>query len=120
MDFRLTKPCHNCPFRREGGIRLTPARAREIARGQTDSQGLVFPCHKTVNYDEYDGDEEYTPQKGNQYCAGALNFALNSGALNQLMRIAARIGLWKPDAMRERDACFKNEREMVAAQRKQR
>jgi hypothetical protein len=117
--FDMKRPCDNCPFRKEGGIRLHPARARQIAKSQIDGQGATFPCHKTVNYDAVDKDDDsgnHAWQRGNQYCAGALNFALNVGSLNQMMRIAARTG-WNPERMQDRSRCFRSVKEMVSAQR---
>lgn len=115
--FDLKKPCDNCPFRKEGGIRLEPRRAREIAQGQIDNPGFTFPCHKTVNYDDRDEDDDthYVWQKQNQYCAGALNFALNVGRSNQMIRIAAITG-WKWKEMKEQELCFDSVASMVAAQ----
>lgn len=113
--FNLTRPCDNCPFRKVGGIRLRRERAREIAKNAILHQGQVFQCHKTVTHDD---DGEYVPTERDQYCAGALNFALNVGSLNQFMRISHRIGSFKPKAMRDRDECFGSVAEMLAAQGK--
>lgn len=116
MKFDMTTPCVNCPFRKEGGIRLHPSRAREIARAAVDAQGMMFPCHKTVDYDAVDEDDgSYRAQTEDQYCAGALAFANNVDSHNQIMRIAMRIGLWDPEAMRDADQCFASVAEMVAA-----
>ena len=61
MNFKLTKPCSNCPFLKVGGIRLRRERAREIARAQIDAQGGTFPCHKTTREDGDGEDEEARP-----------------------------------------------------------
>lgn len=61
--FDLKRPCDNCPFRKEGGIRLHPGRAREIARGQIDNPGMTFPCHKTVDYEAEDANDDNRPMK---------------------------------------------------------
>lgn len=94
--FKLTRPCDNCPFRKVGGIRLHPERAIEIANNAIRAQGATFMCHKTVTHDD---DGEHAPTDTEQYCAGALAFALNVGSLNQFMRIAMRIRNWNPKAI---------------------
>lgn len=58
MDYKLKRPCANCPFRREGGIPLTRGRIREIAGMMLHSQGGSFPCHKTVNHEARDENAE--------------------------------------------------------------
>jgi hypothetical protein len=112
--FRLTKPCHNCPFRREGGIRLHPERAREIAHSQIRAVGGMFSCHKTVHHDD---DGEHAPHEKEQYCAGAVAFTINVGSENQLLQVSRRMRMWHPRDIEERDEVFRSVDEMVAAQR---
>ena len=52
MDFKLTKPCGNCPFRYDSlkGW-LGEERAEEISTALID-QDLTFSCHKTNSSDD--------------------------------------------------------------------
>ena len=93
MHFDLKKPCHDCPFLRKGGVRLTLARVREIAGGLLDSQGATFACHKTT-VDDPDDDAERMENRDTRHCAGALIFAEKNGNATQMMRIAERLGLY--------------------------
>lgn len=110
-DFKLTRPCDNCPFRIEGGIRLRVSRAREIARSQTDSQGSTFSCHKTVV-----GDDDEPRSRDEQYCAGAIAYALNVGTANQYLRIAGRMGWFSVEGIKDRDKVFASETAMLKVQ----
>jgi hypothetical protein len=117
LQFDLSKPCPNCPFRKVGGIRVDPSRAEDIAHAAIDNPGQAFPCHLTVNYDLIDEESgAYEGQRGDQYCAGALNFAINNDRFNQIMRIAMRLDWWDPDKMKEMDKCFATVSDMVKAQ----
>lgn len=114
MDYKLTKPCGNCPFRRDGGIRLTAPRIREITRGVLGNPGIEFPCHKTtVTVEDDDGESDRVCGPKAQHCAGALVFADNNGAHTQMMRIAGRLRMWHPDKLQDRDDVFDDVREML-------
>lgn len=89
--FDLKAPCDNCPFRKDGGIRLTEGRVKEIAREFTDTQGGTFPCHKTVRYDDDDADARRPMRRGEQMCMGGILFADKQGT-NQMVRIGERTG----------------------------
>lgn len=97
MDFGMTKPCSNCPFLKKGGIRLHPARVREIGGMMLSSQGGTFACHKTTTVDDFDNMDDETgqtfhvAQKGERHCAGALIFAEKNKNATQIMRIMERI-----------------------------
>lgn len=97
----MTKPCASCPFLKVGGVRLRKERAEEIAVGLLDSQGIVFPCHKTVDYSEYENSDssDYSPQDGHIHCAGALIFAEKNGNATQMMRIMERLGQYDPEKL---------------------
>lgn len=116
MNFNITSPCGNCPFRREGGIRLHPQRAREIAKAAILATGKAFPCHKTVDYDTADENGDTVPSGDESYCAGAIAFALNTRMENQLLRIARRLGMWKPRDIKNRAEVFRSVSEMISAQ----
>lgn len=101
--FDLPRPCDNCPFLKEGGIRLHRLRAREIAGSQIENPGSTFPCHKTVPPALYDqmaevGDDSFMDWvDGMQYCAGAIVFALKQDSANQALRIAGRMMAFRPE-----------------------
>lgn len=105
MNFDMRKPCENCPFRRDclPGW-LGRDRAKEIADGMLVQQA-TFACHKTVEWTDNEGEEDGEPeqlvvnQEEQEHCAGALIMMLKIGQLNQLARIAHRLGYFDPDAM---------------------
>lgn len=101
MDYTMTVPCSNCPFRKEGGIPLTSGRVNEIGGMMLSSQGGTFPCHKTVvsTSDDVDLDDEFYDQSKALHCAGALAFALKNDTMTQMMRIVSRFGGFNPDAI---------------------
>jgi hypothetical protein len=108
--YSLKKPCGNCPFLKEGGIRLRPARAEEIAMAAISSQGARFSCHETtipIDSDE-DLEGDRVDGKNAKQCAGAMLFALNQDQLNQGMRIAERLRLWEPNAMTGHNLVFED------------
>lgn len=84
--FNLTRPCGNCPFRRDGIKLATLDRALEIA--ETEGE---FPCHKTFNEDGGKG-----PGGRSSMCAGFLLYRERQGSPNQTMRVAERLGLYDP------------------------
>jgi hypothetical protein len=91
MEYKLTKPCEDCPFRKGTPMSLHEERVLEITDMMLNSQGGVFPCHKTVDYDS-DEDEQW--RTGKQHCAGALIFAEKHKTATQMMRIAERLGMY--------------------------
>ena len=98
MHYTMTAPCTDCPFLRDGGIRLTRGRIREIAGGMLNSQGIEFQCHKTVIWDD-DEDDSVIRTERDQHCAGALIFAEKQGCATQMMRISERLGLYDAAAL---------------------
>ena len=85
MDHNMTRPCDNCPFRRDGIKLAHYERAREVANASG------FPCHKTVDYDE-DVDGPITRTGKSRACAGALIYHEKKGTPTQLMRSMERLG----------------------------
>ncbi len=96
MKFDQTAPCGNCPFRREGHIPLRAGRVQEIAESQLDSRGAYFACHKTTVSGD-DGDRLDGPKS--QHCTGALIFQLKNDTMTQMVRIAARLGMFNPEKL---------------------
>ena len=100
MNFDLSGPCANCPFRTDVATNygwLGQARAAGIAE---DLNEYTFPCHKTTVHDDF--DEEYdTPQERpfnakEQHCYGALVVLKNEGKLfdNRMLQIAQRLKIF--------------------------
>jgi hypothetical protein len=123
VRFTMRTPCDNCPFRRKGGIRVHPERAREIAEMMLDEgAGGMFPCHKSVDYDRAEIDDEgdgyRVGRSGEVHCAGALVFAERQGFQTQAMQIAERLGMYDPDGLDAAADVFTSAEAMVDASRK--
>ncbi len=97
MNYNLKRPCDDCPFLKEGGIRLTVGAIQEIGGAMLNPSGSTFACHKTVEWDA-DGAEEINKHK-QQHCAGALIFAEKNGNATQPMRWMERIGVYNASAL---------------------
>lgn len=114
MDYDLTKPCADCPFRKGTPMSLHPDRVTEITDMMLDSQGGVFPCHKTVDYDSEEAEEGEGWRTGKQHCAGALIFAEKHKNATQMMRIAERLGMYDAAKVLENsDLVFDSVEEMM-------
>jgi hypothetical protein len=87
-----------CPFREHGGVKLTRARAKEIAHAIID-EGRAFPCHETI---EYTDDPTVNEGRGFQatlqtrHCYGAARLLVALKKPNQSLQIAQRLGLFTP------------------------
>lgn len=98
MRFDLKRPCANCPFRKDSlPSWLGEARAEEIADAVLGRPGVTFACHRTTKFEEGDEGEEHTPHPDEQHCAGAMILADRTGAANQMLQIAERLGIRNPD-----------------------
>lgn len=103
----VARPCANCPFLINGGIRLRTARVREI-----HDKGGAFACHKTVVRD----DEDEIRSAGRE-CAGAIIFAYKpyGPGAGQMLRISERLGLVDPSfAEDDYPAVFEDLEDMLA------
>lgn len=109
LEWDLTRPCADCPFRREGGVRLRSERTREIAEYALGPGGATFACHKTTGV-----GGEYKDGKQRQ-CAGALVFAEKNDAPTQMMRICGRLGFYDPNKLEGFDDVFDDVDEMLEA-----
>lgn len=91
MEYNLTEPCRDCPFRNDRGhaFFMNRDRAEDIVEGILTGPG--FPCHKTATWDD---EGEQVLRKHSQHCAGALIMCENEGTASQMMRIAERIGVY--------------------------
>jgi hypothetical protein len=97
--YGLTRPCRKCPFRTDVEPYLRAERAREIALSiQT---GGEFPCHTTtVLVEDEQGEQQLADDPArSRVCAGALGVQVRSGELNQMTRIAERLGVFDPERL---------------------
>lgn len=91
--YSLRTPCSNCPFRKDVDPYLRPGRVREIERGLERGE---FPCHKTT---VSDGDGGMRATEDSVHCAGALILMVKEDRSSQMMRIAHRLGMFKPEEL---------------------
>lgn len=118
VKFNLTAPCGDCPFRNDGkGIKLNNERAQEILEAITDQQ-KTFSCHKTVDYDAMDEDEEYdgdyhVPGYDEEHCGGALIFLEHIERPNQMMRIMERLRFYDRTKLHMDSAVFDDEDDFI-------
>lgn len=103
MNYTMTKPCPECPFRRGaapgGPVRLMSGRVDEIAGLMLDPQGGEFPCHKTTVHDDEDDEGGRCTTPDSQHCAGALIFAEKNDNHTGMMKIAGRLGMYDPSKL---------------------
>ena len=100
MQFKLKKPCANCPFLKEGGVPLRPGRLEGIVEELHDDHSH-FLCHKTVHNnrtggewdDDDDGDHRYQASGMESQCVGSMIYLLKEGRQNVSMRLAAAFGM---------------------------
>ena len=102
--FKLTKPCANCPFLKQGAIPLNPGRLEGIIHDiERDAN---FICHKTAHGTGADVDEEgnYTGNGKEQPCAGAIIYFEKQGRSTQLVQVMTRMGRAMGEELFPRDA----------------
>ncbi len=121
MEFKLKRPCPNCPYRKDCPPGwLTASRAAELA-AEVILGDKSFACHKTVNYEawriaEEEGGEdmEYTYDGNEQFCAGAM---ILEKKCNQGGNLAVRIGRmfrgFKYEDLKGEDLVFDNTAEFI-------
>jgi len=116
MDFKLKKPCKGCPFRKDclPGW-LGKERAQEIANSVILGDG-GFPCHKTVNYEAWneEEEEEYFYKGGEQFCAGALALEqkANEGG-NLSIRLGRMFKGFKYSDLKDKDVIFESVQQFI-------
>jgi hypothetical protein len=103
----LEKPCDDCPFRKEGGIRLSERRIDDIVEAER------FDCHKTVHDDGWNDETgEYASRGDERMCAGWMimreKLEDSEGVrIPQIMQIAERLGMYdKKKLMESADQVF--------------
>ncbi len=91
MNYRMSNPCPQCPFRNDIEGYLTAERVDEICDAVLRQQS--FPCHKTTEAREgEDGESEMCETEDSEQCAGAEIFAMKHGVCSQMRRISGRLG----------------------------
>lgn len=85
MSLCLTKPCSNCPFRKQGFVALVPGRINGIKQ-TLSSDFSFFKCHKTV----YDKDLNEKMDSEHKPCFGALSIQWKE---RQNLPIVARLDM---------------------------
>lgn len=114
--FALTSPCDNCPFRKDVQPYLREERVRELDRALVQA---TFDCHKTTfaTGGEYGDEDGVYKRSGREvHCAGALIMLEKMGRPSQMMRIAGRLGIYDPDALRTDVPVYDSFDEMAKAQ----
>ena len=96
---RLTKPCENCPFRREGAIELREGRVEGIVEGLLADDRSTFHCHKTVHSKgggRWDAKGRYKASGKEAMCAGAAAVLMKRGRPTVAMRLAFTAKIAEP------------------------
>lgn len=95
MNFKMKKPCANCPFLKEGAIELAKGRLESIIESLMNDHNH-FQCHKTVHgkqggewFEDENGEERYEPSGNESQCVGSMIYLLKAKAPNVTMRLAA-------------------------------
>jgi len=116
-EYSLKKPCSNCPFRTDVTPYLRVGRVQEM-EAELIGQQRSFTCHKTTvaGEDDEDGSSNMVDGPNAQHCAGAMILLEKSNAPNQMMRIAERLGLYKPSELDMDAPVYDSFREMREAQ----
>jgi hypothetical protein len=114
MNFSMVRPCEKCPFRKDIRAYLRKGRVIEIVSALKN--GGTFACHETVHLND-DGDPvQPTPEE--QFCAGAMVMLENVeiAHLNQMVRIAERLGFYDPEKLDMKSPVFDCFSDMIEAQ----
>lgn len=108
--YRIKKPCKDCPFLKGSSTNTTLAEGRMEEIIESLHNDNIFPCHKTIDYndpqftDELDENTAFQLQEQNQFCAGAMQYLIKEGRLNAPMQIATRLGWLNIDSLKGQEA----------------
>lgn len=116
MNFNLTKPCANCPFRSDKLFYLRIDRASEILTAITRHQ-QTFACHKTTKLAETERGSDMVETPKSEHCAGALIMLEKLEQPNQLMRVAERLGVYDRSKLDMAAPVFDTPGEMLRSMR---
>ena len=103
MNFNVTSPCGNCPFRTDTPISLRPGRMAGILKDVLWND-KTFACHKTTN----------GKRREHSACAGSLICHEKAGKPNWLYRFANGLGLYDPKKL-NMSAPVGTEKQILAA-----
>lgn len=102
--YKLTKPCGNCPFLKEGAIELRAGRLEGIVEQLVDDDHSTFQCHKTVHNErtggEWDEEGEYKSSGKESMCAGAMIYLEKIGRPTVGMRLGCVLKMYDPEKLR--------------------
>lgn len=107
----MTRPCKDCPFRSDRLFILSKLHVARILRSLDRSS---FPCHNTVEYDDYSG--EAIVGQDTQHCAGAAILQEKVGRPSQMLRIAERLGVYDRTKLDLASPVYESFEAMIAAQ----
>src|SRR4051812_43269655 len=110
--FRQTKPCSDCPFRKENGIRHGTSHVLAYLSYFVNEPSATFPCHET-RHDGQNNDEWAPWREGQTICAGGLILAEKLGTRNRLLQYAIDKGWYKPSKLQERETIVDDVDELV-------
>lgn len=100
---KLTKPCHNCPFLKDGAIVLEDGRLEGIIQSLVNDDRTTFQCHKTVHNKrtggDWDDDGNYIASGKESMCAGAMIYLEKIGRPTVSMRIGRIYKLYHPNQL---------------------
>ena len=113
MNYDLTEPCPQCPFRTDIEPFLRYERVIELKEALLYRQG-TFSCHKTNTHDE---DGEAIETDDSKHCAGAMILLEKLEKPNQMMRIAERLGMYDRHKLKMDAPVFDDFDEMADAQK---
>lgn len=84
MNYKLTKPCAECPYLIGSGFTF---------RSLVEHASGEFPCHKQCDLSD---ESEYVEKSNGKtnHCAGALIFLEKRDQPHQMMRICERLGMY--------------------------
>jgi hypothetical protein len=86
--FKVSKPCSNCPFRKDSqAIDLADGRKEDIIEGLLSGREASFPCHKTV----YSSNHKERKSDAWSLCPGAAAVARKFGRDITLIQVASRM-----------------------------
>lgn len=101
--FKLTKPCANCPFLKEGAIELMAGRLDGIVEQLVEDDCSTFQCHKTVHNErtggEWGDDGEYKASGKESMCAGAMIYLEKIGRPTVGMRMGRIMKMYDPEKL---------------------
>lgn len=108
----LKRPCGNCPFLVEGGIRVYTERMDEIL-----DDHATFACHATVDYGSEDDEGNITKHAGEQECVGRMIYKGQATGEHddQMTRISRRLGLLDTEKLEGHDLVFKTRDALLAS-----